>query len=215
MLKPTSISSQKGITLIEALVALVITAVGILGVVGVQLRSLADTQTGIRRAQAVRLVEDLSERLKVNPNALAVLDLYKKDWGKPAANPTACDTGCASDALAKQDLATWYSQVQAALPLADAATFVVADESGSATRRQLGVMISWRENERRREGDKDAEHQSYRTPLSAVDTGKSAVECPSDRICHLQYIHPTARCTVGVMGGPASNTLHCPAALTP
>ncbi|RYH24567.1 MAG: type IV pilus modification protein PilV, partial [Alcaligenaceae bacterium] len=67
---------ERGISLIESLVAIVIAAVGILGVLGVQMRTLSDTQTTVRRAQAIRLIEDLSERLKVHPNALGSLNNY-------------------------------------------------------------------------------------------------------------------------------------------
>src|SRR2546429_3388547 len=34
---------------------------------GTQMRTLTDTQTTVRRAQAIRLIEDLGERMKVNP----------------------------------------------------------------------------------------------------------------------------------------------------
>ena len=54
---------QRGIALIESLVAIVITALGILGILGVQMRTLADTSTTVRRAQAIRLIEDLGERM--------------------------------------------------------------------------------------------------------------------------------------------------------
>lgn len=58
---------QQGLTLLESLVAIVVLALGVLGMLGVQMRTLAETQTGVRRAQAVRLIEDLSERIKSNP----------------------------------------------------------------------------------------------------------------------------------------------------
>ena len=73
--------SQRGITLLESLIAIVVMALGILGIVGVQMRTLADTQTTVRRAQAIRLIEDLSERMKVNPNSLADISGYVTDWG--------------------------------------------------------------------------------------------------------------------------------------
>ena len=66
----TSNPSQRGITLIESLVAIVIAALGILGILGMQMRTLTDTQTSVRRAQAIRLIDDLSERIKVCPNSL-------------------------------------------------------------------------------------------------------------------------------------------------
>ena len=73
---PQSRRRQRGISLIESLIALVVAALGILGVVGVQMRTLTDTSTTVRRAQAIRLIEDLSERMKVNPNAISTLDNY-------------------------------------------------------------------------------------------------------------------------------------------
>ena len=39
---------QHGITLIESLVAIVVAALGILGILGVQMRTLTDTQTTVR-----------------------------------------------------------------------------------------------------------------------------------------------------------------------
>ena len=47
---------QRGIALIEALIAILIIALGILGVMGVQMRTLSDTQTGVRPAQAIPLI---------------------------------------------------------------------------------------------------------------------------------------------------------------
>ena len=68
-MKNTFNKPQRGITLIESLVAIVVMALGILGILGIQMRTLSDTQNGVRRAQAIRLIENLSERKKVNPNS--------------------------------------------------------------------------------------------------------------------------------------------------
>ena len=54
-LKTSSHHAQRGITLIESLVAILVTALGILGILGVQMRTLTDTQTSVRRAQAMGL----------------------------------------------------------------------------------------------------------------------------------------------------------------
>ena len=70
------LKTQRGITLLESMIAIVVAALGILGILGVQMRTLTDTQTSMRRAQAIRLIEDLSERMKVNPNALSGINTY-------------------------------------------------------------------------------------------------------------------------------------------
>ena len=46
--------SIRGITLLESLVAILVIALGIFSVLGIQLRTLSDAQAGIRRSQALR-----------------------------------------------------------------------------------------------------------------------------------------------------------------
>ena len=139
---------QHGITLIESLIAIVIAALGILGILGVQMRTLTDTQTTVRRAQAIRLIEDLSERMKVNPNALADLKAYTSDFSNQPAIGDCQTKACTHTQLAAYDLGLWKQNVSNTLPLGQANIFLAPGESVDANRRQLGVMISWRENER-------------------------------------------------------------------
>ncbi len=202
-------SSQRGVSLIESMVAIVVMALGILGILGVQMRTLSDTQTGVRRAQAIRLIDDLSERMKVNPNALGNLSSYVLGWG--ATGPASADckaVACDADNLAKYDITQWRQSVVNTLPLADVNIFTVADETDPLNRRQLGVMISWRENER---GDSNAAYKDVFTPDS---TGSAGVTCPADRICHLQYIQLNSRCEPYTLGGASNPVVYCPAGRT-
>lgn len=198
--------SQKGFSLIESLIAMVVMALGLLGVVGVQMRTLADTQTGVRRAQAIRLIEDLSERAKVNPSALANINEYVIGFGSAGTPTKSCKTGsCNSSELAQYDISTWKQAVADTLPLGDASVFLSADEATPGNQRQLGVMISWRENEN------DPAAAAIFTPDS---TGSAGISCPTNRICHLQYIQLNSRCTIYTMGGPSANMYFCASART-
>ena len=197
--------NQRGLTLIESLVAIFVTALGILGILGVQMRTLTDTQTTVRRAQAIRLIEDLSERLKANPNALTILDNYKNDWATTPPTGKNCGAAlCNPTELAAYDLVQWTTAVKL-LPQGNANIFTAPGESGTTNRRQLGVMISWRENERydASTGYKD---EIDATKVKASDGSLSAgagttVTCPTDRTCHLQYIPVSARCAPTPGGG--------------
>ena len=199
--------SQRGITLIESLVALVVAALGILGIIGIQMRTLTDTQTSVRRAQAIRLIEDLGERMKVNPNALMILSDYTSGWtASPPTAPAAknCSSvACSAGELAAYDLAEWKRAVQRALPLGDANVFLAPGEDATATnRRQLGVMVSWRENER----DDSAAYNDQIDVTKIIDgatfrEGGGTVVCPPNRTCHLQYIPVAARCAPYFAGG--------------
>lgn len=189
---------QRGITLLESLVAIVVAALGILGILGVQMRTLTDTQTTVRRAQAIRLIEDLSERMKVHPNALASIDSYVISW-RPGAAPTAqaaklCDTGtCTHTEFAAYDLREWKRAVERALPLGDANVFFAAGEPTAGSRRQLGVLIRWRGNEI----NTAAGDTAYLSNLDTTSTdlgGGGTATCTAGFTCHLQYIPVSGRC---------------------
>ena len=210
MRKP--IPQQRGLTLLESLIALLVSALGILGVIGVQLRTLSDTQTSVRREQAIRLIEDFSERLKVNPNAMANITSYVSDWtSKPStASKNCAEVACSASELAAYDLAQWKSFVQSALPSGGASVFVPKGEAGSsntANRRQLGIMIRWRENEKSKDND-------YLASINAAADGGD-VTCNKDGeesmyTCHLQYIPVSARCAP--YKGSSTPRYFCPGA---
>lgn len=202
------INHQSGITLIESLVAIVVASLGILGILGVQMRTLSDTQTSVRRAQAIRLIEDLSERMKVHPNALVSIDSYAIGWRSGAAPtlqaPKLCDTAtCNQTEFAAYEVREWKRAVERALPLGDANVFFAPGEPTAGSRRQLGVLIRWRENER----DAVAGDADYQTNLETTSAELGGVAgaggTPLCNIsmaslprytCHLQYIPVSSRC---------------------
>lgn len=213
------IPPQQGFTLIEALVALLITALGILSILGVQLRTLSDTQTGVRRAQAVRLIEDLSERMRVNVNALDSMADYVSRFGdepngSDLSTCMAAGSACDRSSLAKHDLAVWKKSVEDNLPLGKARIFEAAGEA-SNNKRLLGVVIAWRENER---ADADeADDNLYREALDTVEPAGGLGSIDGDDnlcsegtgyICHLQYIPVATRCAPYSSGG-GTNKYYC------
>lgn len=190
-LKPAG--HQAGITLIESLIAVVIAALGILGVLGMQMRTLADTQTGVRRAQAIRLIEDLSERTRANPNSLAVLAKYSIPWGSSASNAKDCTTSeCEPAEMSAYDMQQWVASVRQTLP---GSTYQLAIVSGEHhfdnvdNERLLLIGIGWRENEK--SSDTDYDH-----PLTGkTDSGPAwANGCPAGKTCHFQLISLSGRC---------------------
>ncbi len=206
---PSSPQTQKGVSLIEALVAIVVMTLGILGILGVQMRTLTDTQSGVRRAQAIRLIEDLGERLQNNPDALSNLSSYKVALtdALPTDTSDCCtSTACSPSDLASCDIKRWRFRVDQMLPGAKTAVFI--PKGGP---RQLGVMIGWQENRYNQTGQSfsTTDLTALTTPLavSGTNSADETVSCPSDRLCHLQYIQPTQRCTPWGVGG---GTLYCP-----
>jgi len=175
-------SSPRGIALVESLVSMAILAVAVLALLGLQLQSLADAQGAARRAQAVRLIEDFSERLKAHPDAAGRLDDYLVDWdGHPAAvdcHASACDAA----ALARRDLRRWKRSVAQALPLGRAMVFMPSGAAGSGVQR-LGVAIGWRPSRAAVDGPE------LDRPL-ALDATEPALRCPQGLVCHVAHVQP-------------------------
>ncbi|MFB2764915.1 type IV pilus modification protein PilV [Marinobacter shengliensis] len=61
---------QGGITLIEVLIAVLILAIGLLGVAGVQVVSMQNTVNSDLRTQATLFAQDLAEQIRANGNTL-------------------------------------------------------------------------------------------------------------------------------------------------
>lgn len=191
MVKPVQSRLQQGVSLIESLIAIIVLALGLLGILGFQMRVLADSTTSVRRAQAIRLINDLSERMTINPNAMLNMARYTTAWDDEDDLPAGLD--CATNACTAADLATydaklWLQSVRSQLPAGDASVFLAEDETIDEDRRQLGVMISWREREASSDSD-------YTTSLNA-SIGGGDVSCPTGKTCHLQYLPVAARCAV-------------------
>jgi len=173
--------------LLESLVSILVLAAGVLALVSVQIRTMAETQTSVRRAQALRAIEDLAERIKANPGGFGQLRAgnYSSGWNVDTAST---DDGCSSQAcsageLARSDLMRWKSNLAEILPMGKASVFTSTDESADAANgRQMGVMVGWRANERAHAGDD--------TFSTAFRVNAAGTECPEGLICHLVYVQP-------------------------
>ncbi|TDQ39478.1 type IV pilus modification protein PilV [Thiopseudomonas denitrificans] len=104
---------QKGITLIEVLVTLLVTTVGLLGLAALQLNALQATADSGQRSQAVWLMQDLIERMRVNPRASdgqylqAVTCTTTPQQCAPTPNETN-SVACSAEQMAYFDL--WETQ---------------------------------------------------------------------------------------------------------
>lgn len=113
---------QRGATLIELLVAMLITAFGLLGLVGLQSRTAVTNLEGYQRAQALVLVNDIAQRINLNrKNA----DSYIAD-DIGATDPGTCTTVPG----AARDLCEWAQLLRGA-----------AEQRGST---KLGAMMGAR-----------------------------------------------------------------------
>lgn len=104
----TQRGTQSGFSLIEVLVALLITAFGILGYISLQARSTVSMIEGQQRMQALILVDEISERISINRDNAAA---YVGDDLGVSAPADDCST---LGTRAQQDLCEWTGLIRGA-----------------------------------------------------------------------------------------------------
>lgn len=107
--------AQSGFTMVEVLVALVVLAIGLLGIAALYLNSLQAGRTAVYRTEAVTLAADLADRIRMNRTAQAAYGTLFAD--AEAVVGTCATTGGCSDAdLASTDLFNWKDAIADSLP---------------------------------------------------------------------------------------------------
>lgn len=101
---------NKGFTLIEILVAILVLSIGLLGMASLQLLGMQSTQSAASRTQASILAYDLAERMRNNRLA-AINGNYGTGVLATPADPGCIATGCSPTQLADQDLREWLDHI--------------------------------------------------------------------------------------------------------
>jgi type IV pilus assembly protein PilV len=99
--------------LLEVLVAMLVISFGVLGFVGLQARSTVATLEGYQRAQALVLLNDITQRISLNRTAAAAY--VADDLG--ASDPGACP----ASPVAARDLCEWANLIRGAAEQQDGA----------------------------------------------------------------------------------------------
>ncbi|WP_411689798.1 type IV pilus modification protein PilV [Acinetobacter pseudolwoffii] len=99
-------TSQRGVGLVEVLVALLILALGILGFIVLQYRAVEATAESGSRVHAINLARDLAERIRVNRDKASVYESQLNTAANQRNFSKNCYTqGCDADELADFDVA--------------------------------------------------------------------------------------------------------------
>jgi type IV pilus assembly protein PilV len=110
---------QRGITLIEVLVAVLIFSIGLLGVAGLLVMSVRSNHAAYLRTQVTFLAQSMADRMQANP-----IGVWSGDYNGryPIRSAQACDGGCRPKQRALHDQGVWSSQLQTFLPAGAQAT---------------------------------------------------------------------------------------------
>jgi type IV pilus assembly protein PilV len=147
---PVGLRRQRGLTLIEVLVSMLVMALGLLGMAALQTTTLRYQMGSAERASIGVLLADFSERVRANVGASASgpSDNYLRsgtgfNWTKISGALTTtgpdCEAAtvvCSPDQKALQDMDQWLAAVRAQLPKGGA---IVSGSAGSG----LAVTLAW------------------------------------------------------------------------
>ncbi|HEY5645614.1 MAG TPA: type IV pilus modification protein PilV [Pseudomonadales bacterium] len=100
---------QTGLTLIELLVAVLVLAIGVLGITALQMVSLQNNRGALYRAEAVQLAYDMMDRIRANPEGAvpgAAYDGLALAAGPPAASDCVA-SNCSQAQMVAFDQAVW------------------------------------------------------------------------------------------------------------
>jgi type IV pilus assembly protein PilV len=116
----------KGFTLIEALVALLVLSIGLLGVAALQLTALQNNNNALFRSQATYLAYDIADRIRANRSA-ALAGGYVVSYGAAPSGTT----------VERNDIRAWKTMLGATLPAGDGSVAINA-ATGEAV-----IRIRW------------------------------------------------------------------------
>ncbi len=120
---------QRGSSLIEVMVALVVLGVGLLGVLAMQARSNQYGQSTYYYAQAVFLANDIADAMRTTP---AVAGGYNILFDDPIPTAKTCDSStisCSAGELRDWNLNKWLTNVARFLPQGKASIQAAGDNT--------------------------------------------------------------------------------------
>lgn len=137
-------TTHKGFSLVEALVAIVVLSVGLLGVASVQLSTLKLNQVAQQRSIAQLAINTMTDRMRSNlPGVRAGNYAFSFSYDDVFANkpaPVNCTSACTSQQIASFHLERWISELNAMLP--EGRGIITGAANGT-----FRISVMWREKE--------------------------------------------------------------------
>lgn len=179
-------TSERGISLVEVLVSMVVLSIGLLGVAGLQANVTKYKVNSWSRTAVSSLYSDFSDRVRMNSDVAGSnyitgvnstsLYLVNTKWADQQSaalttpSPNCLSASCTTTQRAAFDLITWRQLVRANLP--QGATFVDGDRSTG-----IDVTLMWFDKEFTDKGSATDTALVTSPTCSATDRGLTQQKC--------------------------------------
>ena len=126
--------NNRGFTMIELLVSVVIMSVGVLGMAGLQMLSMQQNRSALLQGEATQLVNDILDRMRANPgtsyDGVTITD-------DPDVTDSCIGNTCTEVEMKDFDIAQWLCSINST-DETDSSTFTVCDTFGITGTLPLG-----------------------------------------------------------------------------
>ncbi len=141
---PHSLHRARGFTLVEALVALVVLSIGMLGIAALYVESLRAGRTALVRTTAVNLASDMADRIRANRAGGVTYDKDADDAGTLSddCEQDGASASCTPAVMANHDKAIWDAEVVRSLPAG-----IAQIDFTAGTPNAYVITVSWAEQE--------------------------------------------------------------------
>lgn len=136
---------ERGFTLVEVLIAVVVLSLGMLGLVGLQMTATRSNQSAYHRSQAALLAQDVLERIRINADEAKAggYDIAFADGPPAAPNCIGAAQNCDPTELRNFDLAEWLGRLATELPDGDGQIAISVNTSVSPPAYSAAIGVSW------------------------------------------------------------------------
>lgn len=118
------VNTARGFTLLEVMISLVILAIGVMGIIGLQTSTYKQLQTSQNYSKAAMLASSMADRMLANPAQVLAGAYIHDNASNIPPSPNCASAACDDAQLAAYDVWYWQSEIVG----------IAADEEGQTTK---------------------------------------------------------------------------------
>ena len=130
---------DKGFSLIEVLVAIVILSIGLLGLAGLQTAGLKANNSAYQRSQASVMANEILDRMRANRVGIAS-SFYDDPYASTPSDPVCVTSYCTVEQMAAYDVWYWETNLGNVLPNGQ------GNITGSGAGSVFTITVMWDDN---------------------------------------------------------------------